>query len=1562
MQRFFESVLEPVFDLENIKTIVEIGAEKGISTSKLIRYANKKGGKIYTVDPAPLFDADTWEKENPDTFVMVRDMSLNVIKDIRDADCFLIDGDHNWYTVYHELKMIYDTYGRENFPLVFFHDILWPYDRRDLYYCPENIPAVYRHEYEVKAIKPGSDELCSEGLNERHCNAKAYGGEQNGVLTAIEDFVRDYPDLELEFMSHDVLFGLGIIASRKKYPRALDYFYSADALKGTMKVCERERIDKMVEIRSLVKKLGGFTSKEKNNQIAKIYPNLGDGYNESTSMLIGEYDAESGCYYGKAVFDKPPVSLRFDPVNDSFCIVENISVTGSSGKLDILSSNGISFGGSYIFTNKDPQFIFSNTGSREFVITANFYPFRSIAALDFINNMLRSNVSLSDENTELCETNRQLSDENASLSESNRSLSNTVDELNKSVKALSSKKNVPDTSALNDTVKKYEAKLSEAAKANALLTAQAKSVSAAASADRRTAEKLFCSEGGTGWKYALKTALNSGLFAARTNVQAIRQIRKKGGFDVLSYCSKNKDVMAQGIDPLIHFMWFGGYEGRNPSADFDVKKYLEFYDDVKKSGVNPYAHYLMFGKAENRKAFPEPKKQLIPDIKSAVNIPELKISADPKAPEKVFTKADAVMKKKELTAENSRMMRGSDFSVKGQPLVSIIIINRNGIEHLRTLFASFKEKEFYRNFEIIFVDNASTDVSVKYIRSLTEYKMTIIENKQNESFSKANNQGISAAKGEYILFLNNDTEVTDHWLDCLIHTAQEHPDSGAVGARLVYPYVPDGYLNHSKSFTVQHMGIVFEESSFNSEPFIRPMNYRNGDDPMLSELGSSEPFAISGVTAACMLVRRSVLDEVGGFDEEYVYGYEDCDLDLAIFRKGYVNYVCPHALLFHYEFGTQSSNTREEIVKRRTNNICHFRDKWQGYLSDKIWQDKLEGTSLFIGGKRALTVAVVVTDDDPDTSAGDYFTGMELCTALSKAGCRTKFLALRKDNCYDVGSDTDVLISLLEKYDITKIKNASSRLITIAWARNWFDRWCSLPYIKQFSYIFASSPTACSFMKDLLDRDVELFPIATNANRFNNENTERDKNSPYFSDYVFTGSYWGAPREIIDILCPDELPYSFKIYGANWDKIPKFKNNYEGFVTYSTMPEIYRNTRIVVDDANHVTKPYGAVNSRVFDALAAGRLVVTNGVIGADETFEGLLPSFETKEEFNALIKKYLADDQAYSSKVNELREFVLKNHTYDIRANQLISFLKSRLLPDEKKIAIMMPVPRYSEAQAWGDYHFGVALKKQFEANGFTAEMRILPEWDMPFNGKYVLVLRGLSIYKPKKQHINIMWNISHPDDIPLSEYDSYDKVFVSSKKWTEHLKKQLRTDVDVLMQCTDEEVFYPSDDKDHKYQLLFVGNSRKIFRKIIKDLIPTKYDLAIFGTNWQPFVDSRYIKGENIPNSELRTAYSSCDILLNDHWDDMREKGFVSNRIFDGLAAGAFIITDEIDDMDSDLKECVAFYKDKADLAQKVEYYMENPEKRKEMSEKGMKIVREKHTFKNRAEKILEYIRQTK
>lgn len=275
-----------------------------------------------------------------------------------------------------------------------------------------------------------------------------------------------------------------------------------------------------------------------------------------------------------------------------------------------------------------------------------------------------------------------------------------------------------------------------------------------------------------------------------------------------------------------------------------------------------------------------------------------------------------------------------------RPFVSIIIVNHNGEKHLLKLLKSLAEREFYDNFEIIIVDNASEDASLELVQKYTGVlPVRVIQNTENLSFSAANNIGARDASGEYLLFLNNDTEVTDGWLDELLISALTGEAVGAIGATLIYPEIPNDSYNKGKSYMIQHEGIAFREGTRENINYWQPYNVNNGE--RLSACMDRTDQEWLGVTAAVLLVKTSDFWLCEGFDEQYLYGYEDVDFCLKLQKRGLHNYCCGNCLVFHYEFGTQSEDEPAEIRERRMNNTRIFREKWQDYLQKKMEQNNV---------------------------------------------------------------------------------------------------------------------------------------------------------------------------------------------------------------------------------------------------------------------------------------------------------------------------------------------------------------------------------------------------------------------------------------------------------------------------------------------------------------------------------------------------------------------------------------------------------------------------------------------
>ena len=213
MNRMWNSIVFPLINELKPKYIVEVGSEKGTNTMSMLEYCEGNNAVLTCINPFPLFDVEGLKNKYGDKFDMVEDLSLNVLPHLKDYDLILLDGDHNWYTIYNELKCIENTFNQDSFPFIIFLDVSWPYARRDLYYNPDNIPSEYIHSYAKKGMFPGKSELLDKGgLNSNLFNATVENTDKNGVLTGIEDFLNG-TDLNLTFKVLNALHGLGFMYS-----------------------------------------------------------------------------------------------------------------------------------------------------------------------------------------------------------------------------------------------------------------------------------------------------------------------------------------------------------------------------------------------------------------------------------------------------------------------------------------------------------------------------------------------------------------------------------------------------------------------------------------------------------------------------------------------------------------------------------------------------------------------------------------------------------------------------------------------------------------------------------------------------------------------------------------------------------------------------------------------------------------------------------------------------------------------------------------------------------------------------------------------------------------------------------------------------------------------------------------------------------------------------------------------------------------------------------------------------------------------------------------------------
>lgn len=248
-----------------------------------------------------------------------------------------------------------------------------------------------------------------------------------------------------------------------------------------------------------------------------------------------------------------------------------------------------------------------------------------------------------------------------------------------------------------------------------------------------------------------------------------------------------------------------------------------------------------------------------------------------------------------MSAQQGPRCYATRFELRDKPLVSIIIPTKNNRTLLQKAIESIQARTSYDRYEILIVDNGSTDRdTVEYLASLPPGCQL---HRWNERFnySAINNFGVRHANGEQLLFVNDDVAViSPDWLTAMLEHA-ERPEVGAVGARLLYE---DG--------RIQHAGVVVGINQGAANAFRR----RAGEatSPRLSDLVRE----VSAVTGACMMVRRQVFEAVGGFDEKLPVIFNDVDLCLRIRRDGYTVLYTPHAQLYHYEGSTRGRRDPKE--------------------------------------------------------------------------------------------------------------------------------------------------------------------------------------------------------------------------------------------------------------------------------------------------------------------------------------------------------------------------------------------------------------------------------------------------------------------------------------------------------------------------------------------------------------------------------------------------------------------------------------------------------------------------
>jgi len=400
------------------------------------------------------------------------------------------------------------------------------------------------------------------------------------------------------------------------------------------------------------------------------------------------------------------------------------------------------------------------------------------------------------------------------------------------------------------------------------------------------------------------------------------------------------------------------------------------------------------------------------------------------------------------------------YKIQGEPKVSIIIPTRDKVELLSRCVSSILEKTDDRWFELLIVDNGSKEQETRdYLASLREdSRIRILSYDNPFNFSAINNFAVQSSTTDYILFLNNDTEViTPEWLSAMLEFAQRN-EVGAVGAKLYYP-----------DDTVQHGGIVVgprDLATYAHRKFPRSSDGYIGRLSVIQNL--------SAVTAACMMMRRKVFLEVGGFDERLSHRFHEIDLCLKLRKQGYLIVFSPYAELYHHESASGGDGNPSERQARLVEEKNIMTERWKQILDagDPYYGQNLtlEMVDVRITARNVNSTkpkfSIIIVDCESHTPRDTAKRGVDSILSQTFRDFEVIFLHDGvKQKPYEREFDLSTLTKVKTVYTNTRYKDWGHSL------RNYGMRIADGEYILNFNIDNLLYPTCLEKINDCLEKD-----------------------------------------------------------------------------------------------------------------------------------------------------------------------------------------------------------------------------------------------------------------------------------------------------------------------------------------------------------------------------------------------------------------------------------------------------------------------------------------------------------
>ena len=300
--------------------------------------------------------------------------------------------------------------------------------------------------------------------------------------------------------------------------------------------------------------------------------------------------------------------------------------------------------------------------------------------------------------------------------------------------------------------------------------------------------------------------------------------------------------------------------------------------------------------------------------------------------------------------------------------------------------------------------------------------------------------------------------------------------------------------------------------------------------------------------------------------------------------------------------------------------------------------------------------------------------------------------------------------------------------------------------------------------------------------------------------------------------------------------------------------------------------------------------------------------------------------------------------------ADEVREVVSGLLLAERWSVRIGARSGRRSER--WGDTPVGDEIVDELRRVGIVARPVTRDRWGSEVDraADVTLHLKGRGVAPTADAQRNVVWVMSHPSEVAPGELDAADLVVAGSAMLAARYRSLTSTRVEVLPQAAARRFVTAIPDPTLACRVLFVGNTRSVPRPAVLGAIGAGLPLTLVGGGWERYVDPRTVRADHVPYVDLPSWYASAEVVLNDHWEDMARWGLVSNRVFDALAAGACVVSDELAGMEDLFGGAVVTFRDRADVGAAVRRLLEDPAERAERVGRGRREVGERHTWQHR------------